>query len=284
MKKIPYLHVGLFILTFLTTLVAGALQRGINIIAEPHRIKEGWPFAVTLMTILLCHELSHYIASKRHHTKATLPYFIPAPSIIGTFGAFIKMKSPIITRKALVDIGASGPIAGFIVSVAACVLGLSMSHVVAVSRTEGGLSLGDSLLFSLLSRIVLGATPENYDILLHPVAFAGWIGLFVTSLNLIPIGQLDGGHIAFAILGQRHRYLSIVLVTILSVLGISALLGMSGWEGWLMWAILMLVLGIKHPPVLHWEVPLDRKRRWIGLLTFIIFIVTFIPSPFKLIE
>lgn len=277
MRKIPYLHIILFIVTFLTTLTAGVLQKGINIIKEPTRIIEGLPFAGTLMTILLCHELSHYIASKKHHTKATLPYFIPAPSIIGTFGAFIKMKSPIITRKALIDIGASGPIAGFIVSVIASIIGLSMSDIVSLSHADGALSLGDSILFSFLSRVTLGITPDNHDILLHPVAFAGWIGLFVTSLNLIPIGQLDGGHVAFAILGERHRYISIVLVVTLGILGVFY------WAGWALWAVLMLILGIKHPPVLYWEVPLDPKRRFIGILTFIIFIITFIPSPFKLL-
>ncbi len=280
-RKVPYLHIILFIMTFLSTLSAGALQQGINIIKSPGRIIEGLPFAGTLMTILLFHEFSHYIASRRNHTVATLPYFIPAPSIFGTFGAFIKMKSPIITRKALIDIGASGPIAGFIISVAACVIGLSMSKVIPVPQGDGSLSLGDSILFSFLSRMVLGVTPANYDILLHPVAFAGWIGLFVTSLNLIPIGQLDGGHIAYAILGERQRYVSRFLVGLLAVLGISSLLGFSGWEGWLMWAVLMLFLGIKHPPVLHWESPLDSKRRMIGLLALVIFIITFMPAPFK---
>lgn len=275
MNKIPYIHVILFIITFLTTLTAGALQKGINVITEPDRIVEGLPFAGTLMIILLCHELSHYIASKKHHTKATLPYFIPAPSIIGTFGAFIKMKSPIITRKALIDIGASGPIAGFIVSVIACIVGLSMSEIVSVSGAEGALSLGDSILFSFLSRVVLGVAPDNHDILLHPVAFAGWIGLFVTSLNLIPIGQLDGGHIAFAILGERHKYVSVILVAILGIFGFFF------WEGWSLWAVLMLILGIKHPPVLYWEASLDPKRRFIGIFTFVIFIITFIPLPFK---
>lgn len=283
MKKIPFLHIALFAATFLSTLAAGALQKGINIISQPGRIIEGLPFAGTLMTILLCHELSHYLASKKHHTRATLPYFIPAPSIIGTFGAFIKMKSPIITRKALIDIGASGPIAGFIIAVIACVIGLNLSEVVAVSNAEGTLSLGDSLLFSFLAKIILGVTPEHHDILLHPVAFAGWIGLFVTSLNLIPIGQLDGGHIAFAILGERHRFLSIFLVGVLAVLGILSFMGMPGWEGWLVWAVLMLILGIKHPPVVYWEVPLDSRRRYIGILSLVIFIITFIPSPFKLL-
>lgn len=281
MKKIPYLHIVLFILTCLSTLSAGALQQGINIIKTPGRIIEGLPFAGTLMTILLCHEFSHYVASKKNHTVATLPYFIPAPSIFGTFGAFIKMKSPIVTRSALIDIGASGPISGFIISVAACIIGLHASKMIPLPQAEGTLSLGDSILFSFLSRIVLGPTPEHYDILLHPIAFAGWIGLFVTSLNLIPIGQLDGGHIAYAMLGERHRHVSRILVAVLALLGVSSLFGFPGWEGWLVWAILMLALGIKHPPVLYWESPLDPKRTAAGLLALAIFIVTFIPSPFK---
>jgi membrane-associated protease RseP (regulator of RpoE activity) len=270
----------LFILTFISTMVAGALlQKGIDILKEPLRVFEGLPFSLTLMTILLSHELSHYFASRRHHTKATLPYFIPAPSFIGTFGAFIKMKSPIVTRKALIDIGASGPIAGFVLSVIAAIIGLNYSTVVPLTETkEAVLGLGDSLLFSLISRAVLGVPPETHEILLHPVAFAGWIGLFVTSLNLIPIGQLDGGHIAYAFLGERQRLLSVTLVVTL------LLVGFFFWEGWLIWGAIMLVLGLKHPPVIYWEVPLDHRRRLIGVLTLIIFVITFMPSPFKLAD
>ncbi len=279
MKQFPFLHLVLFILTFLSMLVAGALfQKGVDIFHEPGRIVEGLPFALTLMGILLSHELSHYFTSRRHHTKATLPYFIPAPSVIGTFGAFIKMKSPIITRKALIDIGASGPIAGFVLSVIAAVAGLHYSSVVPVSETAGGLRLGDSILFSLLTRVVIGTPPDAYDILLHPVAFAGWIGLFVTSLNLIPIGQLDGGHIAYAFLRERHRVLSIALVVILLILGLFF------WEIWAVWGALMVVLGLRHPPVIYWEVPLDRKRRFIGAVTLVIFVITFMPSPFTILD
>ncbi len=277
MRKISLVHVILFIATFSTMLAAGALQAGVNIFKEPERILEGLPFAATLMTILLVHELSHYITSKKHNTEATLPYFIPAPSIIGTFGAFIKMKSPIITRKALIDIGASGPIAGFIVSISASIIGLSMSKVTPLQTIESlpAISLGDSLLFSYLSRLTLGVTPDEYDILLHPVAFAGWIGLFITFLNLMPIGQLDGGHIAYAIFGQRHKQISLAFVLLLM------LLGLFFWEGWAIWSILMLILGIKHPPVTYWEIPLDPKRKFISVLCLIILIITFIPSPFK---
>ncbi|MDO9287734.1 MAG: site-2 protease family protein [Thermodesulfovibrionales bacterium] len=277
MKKIPWLHIVLFIATFLSTLAVGALQvQPIeNITKDPSKILKGLPFSLTLMLILLCHELSHYIASKKHHIKATLPYFIPAPTLIGTMGAFIKMKSPITTRMALIDIGASGPIAGFIISLIATLIGLPLSQVILTKGIKGSLALGDSLLFSLLSRLILGEIPDSYDVLLHPIAFAGWIGFFVTALNLIPIGQLDGGHIAYAIMGEKHIHISKVLVPVLIVLGFFL------WEGWIIWGVLLLILGLRHPPVLYWETPLDKNRRSIGWITAIIFIITFIPMPFK---
>lgn len=277
-KKIPYLHILLFVITFLSTMTAGALQQGVNIIEQPRGIFEGLPFAVSLMAILLFHEFSHYIASKKHRTNATLPYFIPAPSLIGTFGAFIKMESPIITRRALIDIGASGPIAGFIIAVIACIIGLSLSSIDSIPPEQGFLTLGESILFSLLAKIILGTPPENYSIILHPVAFAGWIGLFVTSLNLIPVGQLDGGHILYAVIGGRHRQTSIFFVGVLIILGIFF------WIGWLVWAALLLILGVKHPPVIYWEIPLDKKRSFTSLCTLVILIITFIPEPFKLMN
>jgi membrane-associated protease RseP (regulator of RpoE activity) len=277
MKQIPFLHIILFILTMLSTLFVGAMQTGADILKEPWKIYYGLPFALTLMIILLTHELSHYFASKKHGVNATLPYFIPAPTIIGTFGAFIKMKSPIVTRKALIDIGASGPIAGFIVSVIAVMIGLHLSEIVPLSQTKGALNLGDSILFSFLAQTVLGVTPADSDILLNPIAFAGWIGLFVTSINLIPVGQLDGGHIAFALLGEKHTRLSFVLVLVMSLLGVLL------WEGWIIWAVLLLVLGLRHPPVISWEVPLDTRRKVIGWIAFVIFILTFIPVPFRIL-
>jgi membrane-associated protease RseP (regulator of RpoE activity) len=276
-KKFPFFHLFLFILTLFSTLIAGALHTGIDLLKEPQKIYKGLPFALTLMTILLVHELSHYFASKKHHTKATLPYFIPAPTIIGTFGAFIKMKSPIMTRKALVDIGASGPIAGFVISVIVSMIGLYLSRVVTIGEMKGALGLGDSLLFRFLSVMILNYQPGFQDIALHPVAFAGWIGLFVTSLNLIPVGQLDGGHIAYALLGEKHFLLSNILIVIM------VLLGLLLWEGWTIWAVLLIILGRRHPPVIEWEVPLDTKRRFIGWVSLTIFIFTFIPVPFKIL-
>jgi membrane-associated protease RseP (regulator of RpoE activity) len=276
MKKFPFLHLILFILTIMSTLIVGAMQTSADIFSDPWKIYKGIPFSLTLMLILLSHELSHYFASKRHGVKATLPYFIPAPTIIGTFGAFIKMKSPILTRDALVDIGASGPIVGFIFSVLAVIVGLELSKVVPAAQSGGTLDLGDSILFSSLSHLILGATPAGTDVLLHPVAFAGWIGLFVTSLNLIPVGQLDGGHIAYALLGEKHTRLSMFLIFAM------VLLGLLSWEGWFVWCVLLLILGLRHPPIIYWEASLGGKRKLIGWLALVIFIVTFIPAPFKI--
>jgi membrane-associated protease RseP (regulator of RpoE activity) len=277
MRKFPFIHLFLFILTLFSTLIAGAMQTGINLLKEPEKIYKGLPFALTLITILLSHELAHYFTSKKHKVKATLPYFIPAPTFIGTFGAVIKMKSPIVTRKALVDIGASGPVVGFVFSIIATIFGLAMSEVVKVTQTEGVWIFGNSILFSFLSKVILGVAPPGYDILLHPIALAGWIGFFVTSINLLPIGQLDGGHIAYALFGEKQIILSNLLIIIM------VLLGLLLWEGWAIWAVLLLILGLRHPPVLYWEIPLDPKRRFIGWLAFVIFVFTFIPVPFKIL-
>ncbi|MBF0556316.1 MAG: site-2 protease family protein [Nitrospirae bacterium] len=277
-KGLTPLHVILFIATLFTTLLAGMLQKNINPLREPWRFYEGLPFALTLLTILMVHELAHYYSSIRHHTMATLPYFIPAPlSPIGTFGAFIKMKSPIHTRTALMDIGASGPIAGFIVSLIAATGGLFYSGI-GLSNDKVGMVLGDSLLFSLLTRLIVGTPPEGYDVMLSPVAFAGGLGFFVTSLNLIPIGQLDGGHIMYAVAGGRHRWISRVLVACL------ALIGIVYWNGWLFWAALMVVLGLRHPPVIFNEIPIEPSRKKVAAISLAIFIVTFVPMPFRIIE
>lgn len=277
MKRLPWIHIVLFLLTFFTTLLAGAFYGGANVFSEPWRILEGLPFSLSLLLILLSHEFSHYFASRLHRMKATLPYFIPAPTLIGTLGAVIRMKSPIITRKALIDIGASGPIAGFVISIMASAIGLGQSSVMDAGEVSGAIGLGNSVVFSGLSRLILGVPPEGHDIVLHPVAFAGWIGLFITSLNLIPVGQLDGGHIAYAFLGERHKVLSVSLIAVLVFLGVFY------WEGWMLWAALMVLFGLRHPPVMYWEKPLDPKRRLAGLVSFVIFIITFIPLPFEII-
>lgn len=265
----------LFIATIFTTLFAGALHQGINLFNEPLRFWEGYPFSISIITILLGHELGHYFASKAHNTKATLPYFIPAPSIIGTFGAFIKMKSPIFTRKALIDIGATGPIIGFVLSLIASIIGLKMSKIIPINQEEEFFILGDSIVFFLLVKLTFGSIPEGQDVLLHSVAFAGWIGLFVTSMNLLPVGQLDGGHIAYALFGRWHYYISRCILFIIAALGVFY------WYGWIVWALLLVFLGVDHPPILIWENRLPTSRKIIGILSLIIFILTFTPTPFK---
>ncbi len=271
--KLTRTHVLLFIATFFTTLIAGALLNGVIPWEEPENIYRGLPFSLTLLLILMVHELSHYFTSRRHHVSASLPYFIPAPPIIGTFGAIIKMKPPIPDKRSLIDIGASGPIGGFIIAIIACVVGLSLSEVKPAGTMNEGIAFGSSLLFSFLSDIVLNVGPEDYDVMLHPVAFAGWIGLLVTSLNLLPVGQLDGGHIVYALFGEKHSLIAKITIPVLIVMGITL------WPGWLVWAVLMLIMGYKHPPVVYPHIQLDKNRKIIGWISFGIFILTFTPMP-----
>ncbi|HCY18218.1 MAG TPA: peptidase M50, partial [Deltaproteobacteria bacterium] len=259
--------IALFILTVATTIIAGALQKGVNPFQEPFRLIEGIPFSLTLLTILLTHEFGHFFASRRHGVKASFPYFIPAPPpfLVGTFGAVIKTRSPIMDKRALLDIGAIGPLAGFITSIVVTVIGLNFSTIITIPEEKEVLGLGSSLIFSILSYFVIGPVPEGQDILLHPIAFAGWIGFFITSLNLLPIGQLDGGHIIYAVFGKWHRLISITMIGILVIFGIFT------WQGWLLWAMLVTLLGIKHPPLMDGQIALDRRRKIIGWLSLAVF-------------
>ncbi|RJQ15961.1 MAG: site-2 protease family protein [Nitrospiraceae bacterium] len=274
-NKLTRTHVLLFIATFITTLLAGAMMNGVIPWEHPEKIYLGLPFSLTLLFILLTHEMSHYFMSHKHNVPATLPYFIPAPSIIGTFGAVIKMQPPIPDRRSLIDIGASGPIGGFIIAVIACVVGLQLSEVKPSGEIQEGISFGSSILFNFLSGIILKVDPDKYDVLLHPVAFAGWIGLLVTSLNLLPIGQLDGGHIVYALFGEKHSWISRGMIPVLVILGIVF------WSGWLVWAVIMIFLGYRHPPVVYPYIQLDRKRKIVGWIAFAIFVLTFTPAPVK---
>jgi len=273
-RRVPVIHIVLFVLTFITTSMAGAFQVGADPLSNPASIRAGFPFSVTLLSILLIHELGHYFLSKAHGVRATLPYFIPAPPVlIGTFGAFIRMKSPPPSRRALFDVGAAGPWAGLIAAIPAVIIGLHLSEVRPLALNEGGLVLGDSILFSFLSRLVLGTTPDNATILLHPIALAGWFGLFVTFLNLLPVGQLDGGHVTYALFGRAHRLISrLFMVTI-------AVLGFLGWQGWFVWVVLLMMIGVDHPPTGDAQTPLDSRRRVAAWLTVAVFVVTFMAEP-----
>jgi membrane-associated protease RseP (regulator of RpoE activity) len=277
------LALSLFVATLGTTMVAGALMHGADLVTRPADLVHGFPFALTLMAILLTHEMGHYITSRHYGVSASLPYFIPAPPIlfpIGTFGAFINMRSPIMRRGPLLEIGAMGPIAGFVVAVVAVVAGLMQSSVQPANSLEG-MKLGSPLLLHGLGALLIDAPPEGYDLVLHPVAFAGWIGLFVTALNLLPIGQLDGGHITYAVFGRRHKVISIVTVLALGVLGSLGIFGVEAWPGWLVWGILGAILGLRHPPVIDHDVPLTRRQRAIAWASVVIFVLTFTPVPFS---
>ena len=244
----------------------------------PGLLYKGIPFSFTLLLILGTHEMGHYLVSRRHRLDVTLPYFIPAPPlpfIIGTFGAFIRIRSPIKDKRALLDVGCAGPLTGVIVSIPVILVGLKLSTVTVIGQAEG-LTLGEPLLFKLLSWLVFGHLPPEANVILNPVAFAGWIGLLVTALNLMPVGQLDGGHVAYALFPDYHRYIS------LGVLGLLVVCGLLFWKGWLMWAVLLSFLGWRHPPPYQFWVPLDRRRRLLGIITIIVFVLTFTPAPFIL--
>ena len=268
---------ALFLITLATTTAAGAMQQGINPFSDPSGLLRGLPFSLTLMAILLVHEMSHYLASRAHGVPSSLPFFIPAPSILGTFGAVIRMKGAIRDRRMLLDIGASGPIGGFLLALPALLIGFAMSRVIPSGGSEGGLVLGDSLLVAASGRLIFGNLDPAAHVILHPVAFAGWIGMFVTSLNLLPVGQLDGGHIITALFPYRSNLIARVFHLILVVLGVFF------WEGWLIWAIILIFLGVRHPPVLLPHVSLGQGRKKTGLGAILIFIVTFVPVPFTIL-
>ena len=266
------LNIVLFLLTVVSTLFAGTIQSGGNPFKNIASLRLGIPFSFTLLSILLFHEFAHYFAARAHKTKTTLPYFIPAPTFLGTFGAVIKIKTPIQNRNALLDIGIAGPAASFIVSIIAVVAGLSASRVVC-SVPEGSMNLGNSVIFAVLSRMVKGEIPAGHDIMLNPVAFAGWIGFFITAMNLIPAAQLDGGHISYALLGKRHALVARGVFLTLICFGLI-------WLGWIIWAMLIIVFGLGHPAPVDDVTPLNRKRKLIGIAGFIILILTFVPCPF----
>ena len=274
---IPWVNILLFGATLVSTTYAGALQRGINLLHDLSRFDQGLPFALTLMSILVVHEFGHYTLAKMHGVDATLPYFIPAPSLVGTFGAFIKMRSRPLNRTQLFDVGAAGPLAGLVLAVAAVYAGLRLSAVTPDGEGDGGIALGSSLLISWLTHLALGDLPANIKVTLHPVGFAGWIGLLITGMNLLPAGQLDGGHVAYALVGSKHRWVS--RFSILLVLA----LGIFGWQGWLFWGLLLSVMGTRHPPPLDPETPLDRRRVLLAWMTLAVLVLTFVPVPFKFV-
>jgi len=252
------IHILLFLLTVGSTYFVG-----------------GTSYSVSIMSILLAHEMGHYFMSKKHGIPSTLPYFIPFPlSPFGTFGAIIKMKGIILNKKALFDIGVAGPISGFIVAVPFIVIGISLSDIQPVSGSQSFIELGDPLLFKIVQRLLIGEVPAGQDIVLHPFAYAGWVGLFVTALNLLPVGQLDGGHIIYAVFGDKSKWIFFGTIVILAVVAIFYN------PGWLMLVIMLIIFGMRHPKPLDTETKLDRKRKYFAFAILIIFILSFTPAPF----
>jgi len=253
------IHILLFILTVASTLLVG-----------------GPAYAFTIILILLGHEMGHYLMSRSYGTKATLPFFLPFPfSPFGTLGAVIRMESTISSRKALFDTGVAGPFTSLCLSIPAIVIGLRLSEVIPASQLrEGTLRLGDPLLFSFIQHLVMGHVPENYDVLLHPIGYAGWVGLFVTALNLLPVGQLDGGHIAYALFGKRSRSIFVMAIAVMAFITIFYN------PGWLLLLILIILFGFRHPPPLDDQTPLDSKRKLMGGIAFLAFFLSFTPTPF----
>lgn len=247
----------------------------------PDGLLRGLWYAIPIMLILLCHESGHFLMCRRYGVPATLPFFIPMPfSPFGTLGAFIKMEGYIPDRKAVFDIGAAGPIAGFLVCLPCIALGLKLSTTMTseAAASQNLMSLGEPLLLKGFSRLFLGDLPESTEIVLHPLAFAGWAGLFVTGLNLIPLGQLDGGHILYGLLGERVNPLyKIILLVCIFVAGLK-------FRMLLPLCFLLIIVGRHHPPPLDPWTPIGKTRVLIGLFVLFIFVVSFTPTPFLLEE
>lgn len=290
-----WLHVVLLLLTFFTTLVVGArlewnflngrapftIDDGIFPVQwalQGHHLLLGLPFSLTLMLILLAHEMGHYLFCVRYGVSATLPFFIPFPTLIGTLGAFIRIKSPLRSRAVLFDIGIAGPIAGFVVALLVLIFSLGLSRVAPLGAPPADIQLGYPLVFHLVRKFLVAidsahaiAVPLS-RIYLHPVAIAAWVGMFATSLNLLPGGQLDGGHIVFAVSPRAHKIVS--RVTILALIPLALFF----WTGWLVWAVLLRLSGMRHPSVSVWP-EISQGRRWLAVCGLLMLVLTFSYIP-----
>ena len=301
-----WLHLLLFAATLLTATLAGAMlhdgdplrlrETGAGGFAipvptrlAPHAVAAGLWFSLPVLCILGAHELGHYALARRHGMDVSPPFFIPVPpfiSLIGTFGAFIRLRSPLLNRAVLLDVGAAGPLAGFALSIPVTLAGLAMSSFAAVPPGVGAhvgllvdneyLPMGESLAFAALRALSPVAGPGFVD--LHPMALAGWLGFFFTALNLIPVGQLDGGHVVFALSRRAHRAVGMLTLALLAGMGIL-------WTGWLVWAGLILLVGrgrVAHPPVFDPGFRLNRARTAVAWACILLFVLTFVPTPFLL--
>jgi membrane-associated protease RseP (regulator of RpoE activity) len=252
----------------------------LNIFSSPSFYLNGLWYSLTVLGILGCHEMGHYVACLRYGVDASRPYFLPAPlPLTGTLGAFIRIRSRIPSKVALFDIGIAGPIAGFLVAVPALFIGLSLSEVVRLPDDQSQLmSLGEPLLFRFASWLVFGTVDDGYSINMHPMAFAAWFGLLATALNLFPIAQLDGGHISYAVLGRRSLWITLTMVVV--AIGLTFL--SSSWIAWtVMLVVMLVVVGPRHPPTMDDDTPLDTARLWLALFALVMLIVCFTPAPIE---
>jgi membrane-associated protease RseP (regulator of RpoE activity) len=285
-RKFPWLNVTLFALTCLTTLLMGSALMAMytnqvgdaasfiaRIVRSPLTLLSGIPFSFAIMAILLGHEMGHYLTCRYYGIEATLPYFIPAPTLVGTMGAFIRIKSPIQHRAALLEVGIAGPIVGFVLAIPVLIIALAKSGFIAPAP-GAGIELGEPLIFKAMAALMGKTPPEGMAINLHPIGIAAWFGFFATALNLLPVGQLDGGHVSYALFRSFHKRISQALLFTLIPLGVFY------WQGWLLWSTVLLILGFRHPVTLNDSIPLSKRHVWLGWIALAMFVLCFIPMPF----
>jgi membrane-associated protease RseP (regulator of RpoE activity) len=283
-----WLHLLLLGLTLVTATVVGAAMQTdfdrnvpfdiensfplyLTLWRNPLQLAKGLPFSLTLLTILLAHELGHYLAALYHRVDASLPYFMPSP-FMGSFGAFIRVRSPIYSKRALFDIGIAGPLAGFVFLLPALSIGLAFSKIIPGIANQGSMQFGVPGLEWLLGHAIFPGVPSS-DIYLHPVARGAWIGMFATALNLLPIGQLDGGHILYSFFPSRHQLISKIFCVLLLPLG-------KLWPGWALWGVVLLWMG-RHHPVIHDPSELTPGRRLLGLIALAVFLLCITLDPIR---
>jgi len=300
----PWINLALALVTILSVLFSGAVLSCECIPTSLGDWLSGLPMMLTMMGILLFHEFGHYFAARFHKVAVTLPYFIPLPVIspVGTLGAFIQLRSPFKTKRQLFDIGVAGPLGGLILAIPLTFWGVATSPVQGIARNGGSVLEGNSIFYLMVKYLAHGQLLPSFeryaglplwrefllvlagvipsgggaDIFINPIAFAAWFGLFVTAMNLLPVGQLDGGHVIYSILGEKARYLGIGLV------GLMVLAGIFWWSGWLLWAVLVFfVIGPGHPPPLNDLVDLNPGRKILAYVMIILFLIMFMPNPLQ---
>jgi len=285
--KFPWVNLVLFALTCVSTTLVGTLLMSSfhdtmsgdllidirEVLKNPILMVSGLPFSISIMSILFAHEMGHYLTCRYYGIDATLPYFIPAPTLVGTMGAFIRIKSPIQHRAALLEVGIAGPIVGFVLAIPTLVVALAKSGFIAPAPSGSGIELGEPIIFKLLEMIMGKTPPPGMSINLHPIGIAAWFGFFATALNLLPVGQLDGGHVSYALFGRIHKRISQVLLFTLIPLGLFY------WQGWLLWTTVLLIMGFRHPVTLDDSIPLSKRHVWLGWIALTMFLLCFTPMP-----